>query len=116
MTDWWQLGGQALWIVGLAMILATYSYHRFIQQQSPVDQRLGVLRGGAKLWLGLGALLTGTGAAVTSVSPVERWVWCLICCTLLGWLVAAWLGLKSAGKRVQMVPRKGDERDRSELA
>lgn len=87
MIDWWYVGAHALWIMGLAAVLATFSYSRYLHTHEAEPTRSGSGGSGVRLGLSVGALLVGTGALLTSASVVERLGWLLFTCGILSHLV-----------------------------
>jgi len=75
MIPWWSVFFNGLWIVGLAVLLAGFSYHYWLAQQE--DRRLiEQLQGSAFrkfFWLGLA--FVGGGLAGTSDEAWELIIW-----------------------------------------
>lgn len=65
------------WILGLALLLAAFSYHyqQAVEQERPLIQQLGLRSFGVAAWISLA--LVGVGAAGTSRQTWEAIVWIL---------------------------------------
>jgi hypothetical protein len=77
MIDWQSLFLNSLWILGLAILLAGFSYHYWLATESRQSLRL-VLQGRSFqyfAWLGLA--LVAAGLAGTSQQLWERVIWIL---------------------------------------
>jgi len=78
MIPWWSVFFNGLWICGLAVILAGFSYHYWLAHQE--GRRLGgQLQGSAfrqVFWLGLA--LVGAGLAGTNDGIWELIIWILV--------------------------------------
>jgi len=68
MIDWLDVGSNALWVLGLAVMLAAWSYSR-----SCADR--GRASGG---WARVGAMLVCLGLAALGTSLLERALWLLV--------------------------------------
>ncbi len=78
MIDWLGVGGNALWILGLALVLAAWSYQcsRMSRRSASAAPDAGDIAVGA--WARLGAILVCLGLAVSSTSTLERTLWVLV--------------------------------------
>ena len=83
MIDWWNIFSQALWIVGLALLLATFSYNSYRASQAPQETKQLQLVQPA-FFGRLGLMLVSAGLAATSGTRIERVLWgVLLCGTLI---------------------------------
>ena len=78
MINWWDVGSAALWITGLAMLLAAYSYHRYVVTQRSEYARQA--RGQNKLGFvaRLALLFSSLGLCAASDAWLERGMWGII--------------------------------------
>lgn len=88
MSDWTQLVGNAVWIVGVALALAVVSYAGW--QASLRRQSLSAMLGlrTYALLLDLAGILLSSGLLITSQKLLEKGVWALVG---VGFLIQAWL-------------------------
>ena len=91
MISWQQIARNALWILGVAILLADFSYMSWLsrEEKRPLGQLLATTRSTRWLWLGLA--LIGAGLALTSDVVWVMVIWILF--TLL-----AMIGLWRAGR------------------
>lgn len=82
MTDWMNVALNALWIAGLAILLAAFSYHRWVAAESSSSLRSVLSRRSWKLPRSCGALLTCLGVGY---GLADRW-----------WERTLWTGLALA--------------------
>ncbi len=113
--DWWYVGGHALWIMGLAAVLATFSYSRYLRTYEAEATRSGSGGSGVRLAFSVGALLVGTGALLTSASVVERLGWSLFIGAILLQLVLLILRRWRVRGRESFALSGRNERDRGEF-
>lgn len=64
------LVGNALWIIGLSVLLATFGYRAWQQSLPTADPQQSARRGGTAPFYLLGALLVALGGLLVSA---ERW-------------------------------------------
>lgn len=88
MIDVFSLAANALWILGLAVLLAVLSWARWEAQRERVRLRHALARPPIQLGLDLGLLLFCVGLAATGRTWWERVLWSLLA---VGWTVHAWL-------------------------
>ena len=87
--NWWEVGAETTWILGLALLFATYSYRRYrtgVTRRAPSP--LTPDRTVDAFDLGLGLFVLGLG--LTSHTWVERSFWLSLLATLLVRAVARW--------------------------
>ena len=75
MINWWDVGSNALWIIGLAMLLAAYSYHRYDVAQRSEYARHGWGQNKPGFVSRLGLLFLSVGLGATSDSWLARGMW-----------------------------------------
>ena len=78
MIDWAWVGSNTLWILGLALLLATGSYHSYRASQRRAPARPGSAQLDTGLSMRLGLLLVCLGLCATSGYWLERGLWALI--------------------------------------
>ena len=78
MIDWPWVGSNTLWILGLALLLATGSYHSYRASQRRAPARPGSAQFNTRLSMRLGLLLFCLGLCATSGHWLERGLWALI--------------------------------------
>lgn len=88
MIDVFSLAANALWILGLAVLLAVLSWARLAARSEQVRFRQVLARPPIQLGLDLGLLLFCAGLAATGRTWWERVLWSLLAG---GWTVHAWL-------------------------
>ncbi|MGB3713294.1 MAG: hypothetical protein WA996_02580 [Candidatus Promineifilaceae bacterium] len=78
MFDYWQLGSNMLWIFGLALLLAawSYSYYEAYLAKIPVLQRLRTPRYDVVITLGL--ILICAGLAASDSRWWARLIWIIV--------------------------------------
>ncbi len=98
MINWWRIGSAALWIIGLAILLAAYSYHRHDVAQQSAYARHG--RGRYKLGFvaRLGLLFLSVGLGATSDSWLERGMWGIIALGVVLQFAVACLHVRRNGR------------------
>ncbi len=77
--DWWYVGAHALWIGGLALLLATYSYRSGMHRRSILqisDQTILKSRGDRVYAIGI--MLVGLGICATSTGLGMRGIGCVL--------------------------------------
>jgi hypothetical protein len=70
MIDWPVVALNAVWVFGLAIILAAFSYHHWLAAETPRDLREALSEPSWKLSLSIGLLLTCVGVGY---GVVHRW-------------------------------------------
>lgn len=97
MIDVWGVAANALWVLGLAVVLAALSWAHWVAQEEGVRLRRVLSRRGLRWPLDVGLLLFCAGLAATSRRWWERALWGVLA---LAWGVqagsAAW-GQRGAG-------------------
>jgi hypothetical protein len=74
MIDWWRLGSNLLWVVGLAIVLAAFSMAHYRARTGPVRLRQ-ILRGAAfQFPFCIGMILVGLGLALSGQEWWEKLV------------------------------------------
>lgn len=71
MINWFSVVANGVWLVGLALILAAFSYHQWLAGQlgQPVGRALS--NPSFQRWAMIGLLLVGIGLALTAEGPVQ---------------------------------------------
>lgn len=89
MVLWWSVLVNSLWVLGLAVLLASFSYHYGLAQQEErwLVQKLQSQAFRQVFWLGLA--LAGAGLAGTSDRVWELIIWILFTLYCLAFLVLA---------------------------
>ncbi len=113
MIDWWHVGAHTLWITGLAAVLATFSYNRYLRTHEAEPTRSGSDGSGVRLAFSLGALLVGTGALLTSERVAEQLGWLFFICGILLQLVLPIVRRRVREREFLALSRR-NERDRGE--
>ncbi len=95
MIDWWHVGANAIWILGAALLLATFSTRRYeaaiVKARATSDARFNQSR-----WLyGIGLLLVSLGLCLASVARLDRILWGIL--ALISLLVTS--GMVWEGRR-----------------
>lgn len=75
MIDWASLGANALWIVGLALALATFSYGSWQAVVQGEQLRKRLRQPGIQIAFSLAGLLFSAGLAATAGAPLEMVLW-----------------------------------------
>ena len=75
MIDWWKVGANAVWIMGLAVLWASYSYRRFMAAHLRESYLQHSNRASSEFFSRLGILLVCGGFYATSRSAFERRLW-----------------------------------------
>ena len=99
MIDWWQVGANAVWILGAALLLATFSMHRYeaaiVKARSTSNARFNQSQ-----WMyGIGLLLVSLGLCLAGVTRLDRILWgilaliSLLVTSLMVW--EGWRGSRS---------------------
>lgn len=71
MINWFSVAANGLWLIGLALILAAFSYHQWLAGQSgqPIGRVLN--NPSFQRWAVIGLLLVGIGLALTADGLVQ---------------------------------------------
>lgn len=89
MIDWTNLGFNALWIVGLAIILAAVSYHAWLAGEASQRLRDALSLPSWKVPVSAGALLACVGFGLgLAERPWERVVWTVLSLVCAGQFAA----------------------------
>lgn len=83
MINWSSVLWNSFWIVGLALLLATFSYNSWLRSTAPAEQ--GPAPQLSPLYNLAGVILVAIGLIATSRTWLERGLWVV--------LLAAWLAL-----------------------
>lgn len=75
MIDWLNLAGNALWILGSALALATLSYASWEASQRGERLRARLGMPGPQMALDAAGVLFCAGLAVTASAQWETWLW-----------------------------------------
>jgi hypothetical protein len=78
MIDFAQLAANALWVLGLALLLAVWSYARYEAHREGVKTREMMGRLSYSLWINSGLLLFVVGMALTEDRWWARGLWILV--------------------------------------
>ena len=78
MVDWINLAANALWILGCAMALASFSYASWRASLARDRLRDYIESSGVRLALYLAGLLFCTGLAILAGSLLERIIWAIL--------------------------------------
>jgi hypothetical protein len=73
--NWLWVGVHALWIIGLAVLLATFSYRSVVAVHEKASPRRGLGGHKRRLFFRLGVLLLALSLCATSNSSFERGIW-----------------------------------------
>ena len=97
MINWTSIGTGALWITGLAIILATISYAHW--QARERGERLRAVLGvfGCQVALDFGMVLLCTGLFFTARSTWERLAWAALALLSAASAVGQWHAQRSGG-------------------
>lgn len=77
MVEWWPVAASFLWILGLALLLATFSYRSCVASQRDIARK-GSADDHATLLFRLGLLLFAVGLGATAENWIERLLWGVI--------------------------------------
>jgi len=75
MIDWFSLAANALWIIGLAIVLSVFSYASWQASQNHEKLRVQLARQQYQIFFDLAAVLFCLGMSGTSRSVWERILW-----------------------------------------
>ena len=92
MIDWWSLATGALWISGLALLLAAWSYRRFMLARTLTDTRRGRMVRRTQVISRLALLLVIGGLGSSSAHWGVAIGWALLFLIVLLDLVIRWSG------------------------
>lgn len=97
MIDWWLVGRNTIWIVGAAIVLASWSYHHWLAATGDAPRAEVFRRRAWVLASGIGAALCCVGFATSG-----RW-WEVIVWAVLALFAAvrAWRGVRSSQWNLQ---------------
>lgn len=88
MINWWYVGANALWISGLALLLAMYSYRSVAARPgAPAEHKTITARQAAYVYR-IGVILVSLGLCATSETWVARGIWGGIALVVLIQLIA----------------------------
>ncbi len=87
MISWLSLAANMLWIAGLTLLLATFSYNRCMATRCKIGVAQPDPQRATGLLLRIGLLLVSLGLAATSASWLERGIWLSIALLLIGWIL-----------------------------
>lgn len=95
MIDFAQVAANVLWVLGLALLLAVWSYARYEAHRQEVKIREMLGRLGYSLWINAGLLLFVAGMALTEDRWWARGLWILVG---IGFLVDSGIRIADARK------------------
>ncbi len=75
MIDWWNVFYNALWIIGLAIIVTAFSYNDWQAYQSGIKLRSQLKAVAFQLPLSIGLMLVSLGLALLVAAWWERLLW-----------------------------------------
>lgn len=84
---WLSLAANILWIAGLTLVLATFSYNRCMATRCKIGLARPNPQPATGPLLPIGLLLVSLGLAATSASWLERGIWLSIALLLIAWAV-----------------------------
>jgi hypothetical protein len=87
----WAVAANALWILGLALLLAALSWASWLASVQKVRFRAVLARAGVQAVLYLGLSLFSAGLAATAHTWWERVLWLLL---TAWWLAQAWMSTR----------------------
>ncbi len=82
MIDWWGVAGNGLWILGLSLLLATFSYRSWARSEA--TRVPPPAEAGASAFYNLGLVLFALGMLATSDAWWERAGWGAVLLLILG--------------------------------
>lgn len=90
MINWLSLVASVLWIGGLSLLLAVFSYHTWLagEQKRRWRDQLAEKSFTRIAWLSI--LLIGVGLAVSSRQTWERWLWLILSLAALSQWLKGW--------------------------
>ena len=78
LIDWWNVFFNSLWILGLAIVLAAFSYHDWLARETGRRWREVFKEPSWKLWFAVGMFLTCAGFGLgVAARWWERGLWAL---------------------------------------
>ena len=80
MSEWIVLCGDALWILGLAIVFSTLSYAHWLAREQGMSLRLALTSSVYHIPWDLSLLLLSTGFCLSARSLGERIYWALFAC------------------------------------
>jgi len=75
MIDWWQTGANAVWILGAALLLATFSSQRYEAARARARGMIDVYTYQRRWLYGLGLFLVSLGLCLGSDAWPDRILW-----------------------------------------
>lgn len=90
MIDWLDVGANALWILGSAVVLAVLSYASWEASEYQGNFSARMRRPALQAVLYLGGFLFSCGLAATSSRPLEVGLWLLLAVLFLFQTFVAW--------------------------
>lgn len=102
MIDWYRLAANGLWIGGLSIVVAAFSYHDWVARETGRRRRdLFTARSWRLPWT-TGMCLTCVGWGLSQATRrFEPWLWL----ALGGWFAWDMVRLLAAGRRMDSSPR-----------
>ena len=91
MIDWWSVAANALWIIGLAVLLATVSYSDWVASQKKSSLRAVLKEFTPALFMNLGLFLFCLGLLATSHVWWEQVGWAIALLLILTQIIADFL-------------------------
>lgn len=100
LRDWIGLAGNCLWVVGLALCLATLSLAHYQARTDGERTWNWLKRPGSQLALAIGGSLFCVGLVLVGEPLWEQVLWGLCAVTLIVWAVRSWrsLGAREGGR------------------
>lgn len=84
MIDWWQVCANAVWILGAALLLATFSIHRYEAGRARTRGISNIYAFRSRWLYGLGLLLVSLGLCLGSGARLDRVLWGMLALISLG--------------------------------
>lgn len=112
MIDWGWVAANGVWLVGLALLLAAFSFHSYTGTLERLVWRTAWARFSSSDWSRLGALPFCAGMGLTAGSWPERALWTLLCLYILCEWVYAWR--RGRRGRHESISRSGETRPQAQ--
>jgi multisubunit Na+/H+ antiporter MnhB subunit len=97
MVEWTSLAFNGLWVVGAAIILATFSFSYYEAQRRGERPRAHLAAPGVQVWLFTGVVLISLGAVLLVPRWWERVLWGLLGMLSIWQLAVAWRERRTGG-------------------
>ena len=100
MIDWWFVGVNALWILGLSIILAAFSYHNWLRRETGQRWKEAFARPWWRIPFSLGMLLFCLGLGLgRGIAWWERALWGVLAVSFAWQLSEAALQARRLGRK-----------------